>query len=63
MHHFDIQVVIHHYGYFGIFSILLVEMIGIPFPAEETLTLSGIEWTQHTFKLLRFLFSSSIWNL
>jgi len=35
-----IQLLIHYYGYFGVLFILLLEMIGIPFPAETTLTIS-----------------------
>lgn len=61
--HFDIQATIHHYGYYGVFFILLLEMIGIPFPAETTLTISGFEWTQHVFKLVPLLFSAAIGNI
>jgi membrane protein DedA with SNARE-associated domain len=61
--HFSIQATIHHYGYFGVFFILLMEMIGIPFPAETTLTISGIEWTQHVFKLVPLLLSAAIGNI
>ncbi|RIV24405.1 DedA family protein [Alicyclobacillaceae bacterium I2511] len=57
-----IQVLIHHYGYFGVFLILLLEMIGIPFPAETTLTLSGIEWTQGTFSIIPLLIAATVGN-
>jgi membrane protein DedA with SNARE-associated domain len=50
--HIHIQDLLHHYGYWGIFFILLLEMVGIPFPAETTLTLSGIEWAKGVFSLL-----------
>ncbi|BCU82821.1 membrane protein [Polycladomyces abyssicola] len=51
----QIDALIKHYGYGGIFVILLLEMIGIPFPGETILTLSGIEWTIGTFSLLPLL--------
>lgn len=57
-----IQLLIHHYGYFGVFFILLLEMIGIPFPAETTLTISGIEWTQGAFKLVPLLIAATVGN-
>lgn len=63
MHHFDIQAMIHHYGYIGVFLILCMENIGIPFPAETTLTISGIEWTQGVFKLIPLLLTASLGNI
>ncbi|WP_249226819.1 DedA family protein [Alicyclobacillus mengziensis] len=63
MHHFDIQAMIHHYGYVGVFFILFMENLGIPFPAETTLTISGIEWTQGVFKLIPLLLSASLGNI
>lgn len=57
-----IQLLIHHYGYFGVFFILLLEMIDIPFPAETTLTLSGIEWTQGAFHLIPLLIAATVGN-
>ena len=60
--HLNIQLVIHHYGYIGVFFILLVEMIGIPFPAETTLTLSGIEWTQGAFRIVPLLIVATVGN-
>lgn len=63
MHHFDIQTLIHHYGYFGVFFFLFMENLGIPFPAETTLTISGIEWTQGVFKLLPLLVAASLGNI
>lgn len=53
--HIHAQQLIQHYGYGGIFIILLLEMIGIPFPGETILTLSGIEWTAGSFSLLPLL--------
>jgi len=50
--HFDLQQIIHTYGYVGIAGALFLEMIGIPFPGETLLTLSGIEWAIGTFSLL-----------
>jgi membrane protein DedA with SNARE-associated domain len=51
----QIDALIKHYGYGGIFVFLLLEMIGIPFPGETILTLSGIEWATGTFSLLPLL--------
>lgn len=45
----SIQPLIQHYGYFGVFLILCLEKLGIPFPAETTLILSGIEWKNGIF--------------
>lgn len=61
--HIHIQAFIHHYGYFGVFLILVMENIGIPFPAETTLTISGIEWTRGVFHLLPLLLSAAIGNI
>lgn len=61
--HIHIQSFIQHYGYFGVFFILVMENIGIPFPAETTLTVSGIEWTHHVFRLLPLLLSAAIGNI
>lgn len=58
-----IQTLIHHYGYFGVFFILLMENIGIPFPAETTLTISGIEWTQRVFHLLPLIVAAAAGNV
>ena len=63
MHHFDIQTLIHHYGYIGVFFILFMENLGIPFPAETTLTISGIAWTQHVFRLIPLLVAASLGNI
>lgn len=54
---------IHHYGYAGVFVILVMEMIGIPFPAETTLTISGFEWTQGAFRLIPLLLAASLGNI
>lgn len=61
--HFDIQLFISHYGYFGIFAVLLLEVVGIPFPAETTLTLSGIEWTNGVFSLVPLLLVAALGNI
>lgn len=61
--HIDVLHWISHYGYFGVFFILLLEMIGIPFPAETTLTISGFEWTKGAFALIPLLLSASIGNI
>jgi membrane protein DedA with SNARE-associated domain len=46
--HFNIQ----QYGYPGIFFAFLLEMVGIPFPGETILTLSGMQWKQGTFSFM-----------
>lgn len=61
--HFHIGHLIHQYGYWGIFFILLIEMIGVPFPAETTLTVSGIALTKGDFSLIPLLLAAIIGNL
>lgn len=61
--HLHVQHLISHYGYIGVFFILLLEMIGIPFPAETTLTISGFEWTRGVFSLIPLLLSASLGNI
>lgn len=63
MHHFALHSVISHYGYFGVFGILMMEMIGVPFPAETTLTVAGFEWTKGTFSLVPLLLSAAAGNI
>ncbi|MFZ5597400.1 MAG: DedA family protein [Bacillota bacterium] len=58
-----IQYWVHQYGYFGVFFILLIEMIGIPLPAETTLTVSGIAWQQGMFSFLWLLFFAGAGNI
>jgi membrane protein DedA with SNARE-associated domain len=60
---FDVQSLLQHYGYAGVFLILLLEPIGIPFPAETTLTISGIAWSNGVFALLPLLLAASIGNI
>jgi membrane protein DedA with SNARE-associated domain len=59
----SIQPLIHHYGYFGVALILMFEMIGIPFPAETTLILAGIEWKHGIFAFLPLLIAGIIGNI
>ena len=54
---------LQHYGYFGVFFILLLEMVGIPFPAETTLTISGFEWSNGAFKLIPLLLAAGLGNI
>src|SRR5579875_3968293 len=61
--HIDVQHLIAEYGYIGVFLILLFEMIGIPFPAETTLTISGFEWTKGIFALTPLLISATLGNI
>jgi membrane protein DedA with SNARE-associated domain len=53
----------HQYGYGGIFLILFLEMVGIPFPAETTLTLSGIEWINGAFSLIPLILIATLGNV
>jgi membrane protein DedA with SNARE-associated domain len=61
--HFHVSHLIHQYGYWGIFFILLIEMIGVPFPAETTLTLAGIALTKGDFSLIPLLLAAVVGNL
>ncbi len=61
--HLIVQQWITHYGYLGVFFILMFEMIGIPFPAETTLTISGFEWTKGVFHLTPLFVSAVLGNI
>ncbi|ADG06691.1 DedA family protein [Kyrpidia tusciae] len=61
--HLGVQYWISHYGYIGVFFILLIENLGVPFPAETTLVLSGIEWTKGAFAFLPLLVAASLGNI
>lgn len=61
--HFDVQHWISQYGYFGVFFILLMEVLGIPFPAETTLTISGFEWTKGVFSLVPIVLAAASGNI
>ena len=61
--HIHIHQMLQHYGYFGVFFILLLEMVGIPFPAETTLTISGFEWSNGAFKLIPLLLAAGLGNI
>lgn len=50
--HFHVQQLVQQHGYVGVFFILLMDMVGIPFPAETTLILSGIELSKGIFSLM-----------
>lgn len=58
-----VQHFMHHYGYGGVFIVLLLEMIGIPFPAETTLTFSGVAWINGTFSLFPLIFFATLGNV
>ncbi len=45
------------------FFILLVENIGIPFPAETTLTIAGFEWMRGAFSLVPLLLAATFGNV
>jgi len=54
---------IQHYGNLGIFLILLTEMVGVPFPAETTLTVSGFEWSQGVLHLVPLFLAAILGNI
>jgi membrane protein DedA with SNARE-associated domain len=60
--HFHVQN-LAQYGYGGVFVILLVETIGIPFPAETTLTIAGFEWMRGTVSLVPLLLAATLGNV
>ncbi|WP_054967736.1 DedA family protein [Alicyclobacillus ferrooxydans] len=59
----DIHFWLQHYGYIGVFFILMSEVIGIPFPAETTLTLTGIAWSAGQLSLLPLVIMASLGNI
>lgn len=61
--HINIQHFLHLYGYWAVFFILLIEMVGIPFPAETTLTLSGFEWSVGSFHIIPLLLVAGFGNI
>lgn len=61
--HFSVQNVIHHYGYLGISIALFLEMLGVPFPGETILTLSGVEWIKGNFSLIPLIIAAMIGNI
>ncbi len=63
LHQLHLQALIHHYGYAGVFVILFLENVGIPFPAETTLTISGFEWMHGVFHLLPLLLVAGLGNI
>lgn len=48
------------YGYWGVAIALLVDIIGVPFPAQMTLTLCGIAWANGTFDALTIIFTAIV---
>lgn len=61
--HLNLHLILHHYGYVGVFFVLMMEMVGIPFPAETTLTISGFEWSSGVFRLFPLLLAAGIGNI
>ncbi|MCL6487372.1 MAG: DedA family protein [Alicyclobacillus mali] len=61
--HLHIQSFIAAHGYVGVFLVLLLEMIGIPFPAETTLTVAGFEWMRGVFALFPLLAAAVLGNV
>ncbi|MFX4303271.1 DedA family protein [Alicyclobacillus tolerans] len=52
-----------HFGYMGVFLILFLEMVGIPFPAETTLVVSGVEWIHGQFSFFPLLLAAFLGNV
>ncbi|MGZ4123131.1 MAG: DedA family protein [Tumebacillaceae bacterium] len=63
MHHFHVGHLIQTYGYGGVFFILMIECIGIPLPAETTLTIAGISWQHGMFALLPAMGAATLGNV
>jgi membrane protein DedA with SNARE-associated domain len=61
--HLSIHYLLHHYGYIGVFFILCIEMLGVPFPAETALTVVGIGWTKGYFSLIPLLVVCTLANI
>ncbi|QSO46391.1 DedA family protein [Alicyclobacillus mengziensis] len=61
--HIHVHQLLTHYGYLGVFFILMMEMIGVPFPAETTLTVAGLEWTQGVFSFWPLLAAAALGNI
>lgn len=61
--HLDIHSLLQHYGYVGVFVILGLEVVGIPFPAETTLTLTGIAWTAGTLSIVPLVIMAALGNI
>jgi len=62
MHH-DIHYYLMHYNYGGVFIIICLEMIGIPFPAETTLTVTGFAINRSVFSLVPLVFVAASANI
>ncbi len=61
--HIHIHLWLIQYGYVGVFLILALEMVGIPFPAETTLTLAGLELSRGVFHAFPLLLSAILGHL
>jgi membrane protein DedA with SNARE-associated domain len=61
--HLHVQHWISQYGYFGVFFILFTEALGIPFPTETALTVSGFEWMKGAFSLVPLLLCAALGNI
>jgi membrane protein DedA with SNARE-associated domain len=59
----DVHFWLAHYGYIGVFFILMSEVIGIPFPAETTLTLTGIAWSAGQLSLVPLVVMAALGNI
>ncbi len=61
--HVNVHQLIEHYGYAGVSIVLLLEMIGIPFPGETILILCGIGWMKGELSLVPLLLFAALGNI
>jgi membrane protein DedA with SNARE-associated domain len=62
MHH-DIHYYLAHYSYGGVFIVVCLEMIGIPFPAETTLTVAGFAINKALFVFIPLVLVATLANI
>ncbi len=58
-----VQTWISHYGYAAVFSILVVEMVGIPLPAKTALIFCGFYWMKGIFLFFPLLLCAAAGNI
>ena len=52
---FDISALAEHFPYLGLFALLILGGIGVPFPEDTTLLLAGFLISHHVIKILPVL--------
>ncbi|WP_409345109.1 DedA family protein [Paenibacillus sp. MBLB4367] len=61
--HIHVHELLAHYGYWGVFFLLMAEMIGIPFPAETALAIAGIGLSDGTFSFFPLFAAALLGNI